>query len=115
MAAMNDSEVKCDLCPRFFSLKRGKTRHQNICRQKNHQSNGETTATDNVTNNAPPILVPPSAIEPDRPPDTHQTINPPVYKWNNIPSYLFEKNVRAYEKIVFRRKNVFLLPTGKGK
>ena len=111
---MNDIEVKCDLCPRVFSSKRGKTRHQNICRQKNHQSNGETAATDNITNNSPTILIPPSAVEPDSPPDAHQTINPPAYKWNNIPPYLFEENVRAaYEKIVFWRKNVFLLPTGK--
>ena len=104
---MNDSEVKFDFCPRVFSSKRGKTRHQNTCRQKNHQSNGETAATaDDVTNNTPPILIPPREVEPDPPPDAHQTINPPAYKWNDILSYMFEENVRtANEKIVFWRRS----------
>ena len=37
-----------------------------------------------------------------------------IYKWGNYDSHTFQKNVDfVYEKIVFWRKNLFLLPTGK--
>ena len=124
MTTGNQNGFECSFCRNTYTTKGGKTRHQNKCAQ-NPENRTEPTevvtlSTENqtdVTNIDPPNpLIPPNIIEPDPPPDHHlvEPAPPPSYIWNGIPSNVFEVLIHAaYEKVVYWRKNVFLLPTGK--
>jgi len=94
-----ENETKCTLCQRTFRTNRGLLQHLNTCRRRylevnalqvNDAANLIEQDDDNV-------------IEPVR----------EKYYWKEIPASIFESDVNyAYEKIVYWRKNLFMVPTG---
>ena len=84
-----NNEHQCNSCNRRFKTLRGLNQHLRYC-------------SNNYSNN--------SSIPPDPPP-----INEEIsYKWGEYENAIFETNINdVYERIVYWRKNLFMLPTGK--
>ena len=53
--------------------------------------------------------------QPDPPGKEDKDNIPPLcYTWGSIPNYTFEKQINeTYEKIIYWRRNLFMVPTGK--
>ena len=104
--ANGDSHV-CAECDRRFRTNRGLNQHLRLCYLKNKitdvqtpyerkedKANDQTSGDSNI--------------------GIHDILTPSLqYKWGNYQDYLFERNLSlAYEKIVYWKKNLFLLPSG---
>ena len=115
----NQNEFKCEHCDRVLKSKGGKTLHQNKCFHKNSQDlqtsvEAVVLSSNTTTDNSSDVKnhdIPP---DPPDPPVQEKEANPmPTYKWGEYDNFSFEKSLNfIYEKIVFWRKNLFLLPTG---
>ena len=100
VTATCQNEHECTLCKKHFRTIRGLNQH---LRKNQHQQTGSKPADD--------VQKPP-----DPPPITcsENDFEQPLYKWGNYGDKVFEKNLSdAYEQIVYWRKNLFMLPTGK--
>ena len=107
LSVKNYSElVECNICERKFKNQTGLKLHLKVCEKKNQ----DTKHNDDQTLLKTPIN---SEMQlPPKPPDPSLCKN--HYRWGNYDSDLFENNLNiVYEKIVYWRKNLFLLPSGK--
>ena len=113
------NNLNCDYCDRILGSKGGKTTHMKKCQKRissqklgNTTTLNETVLSSNVTTNRNKINLLPPAPDPPPPPDPPETAID--FEWGE---HNGEKIIRsitlAYEKIVFWRKNLFLLPTSK--
>ena len=74
----------------------------------------EPATSESTQNSVSNIADSESSPKPPKPPDEFSEDRPIKYKWGEYNSYEFELVIHhAYEKMVFWRKNLFLLPTGK--
>ena len=90
-----NGNVKRSCCEKLFRMERGLRQH---CQITNYQTNLNTQPTDSKP--------------PDKPENIKETS---TYKWGEYTNKQFEGNASSiYEKIVCWKKNIFLLPTGKG-
>ena len=100
----NGDDHICRHCERTFRSDRGSNRHLRSCKEnigseyepaKERRECTETSA--NTTGNATTSSAPQKS-----------------YTWANYPFHVFEVNVSTvYEQIVYWKKNLFLLPSGK--
>ena len=88
-----DPKNMCRKCVRSFHTLRGLNQHLRTCSK---------------------LLEEPKE-PPDPPGKEDKDSSPPLrYTWGSIPSYTFENHINeAYEKIVYWRRNLFMVPTGK--
>ena len=96
---VDSSSFPCNICNRSFHSKRGLNQHLRYCIDKKV----DTDATSNGKN------------EPrDRNVFIPETIESRVlYRWGEYNDKLFEENLNyVYEKVVYWKTNLFLLPTG---
>ena len=95
----------CRNCDRSFHSSRGLEQHQRSCQSRNNTPmDRESTETieDSQSSTKTSILA-------DKP--STQTLK---YIWGKYKDHEFEKNLsQVYETVVFWRKNLFLLPSGK--
>ena len=95
--ATKDEHV-CTICRRPFRTGRGLNQHLRTCLKSTNEIN------------KPPK---PPPDEPPLPGKDHVDCSP-SYQWGKYECKIFEKNLNfVYESIVYWRKNLFLLPTGK--
>ena len=118
------NEHECTTCKRSFRTVRGLNQHQRCCLKSSSGANKLT--------HPPPINVPVNDTEqhtqssndmkktpdsPLEPPPVIDSVNGTkqlLYKWGIYNNDIFEKHLSvAYERIVYWRKNLFMLPTGK--
>ena len=87
-----DGNVQRSCCKKLFRTERGLRQH---CRITNCRENLKTQPAD------------------PKPPDkSEDIIETSTYKWGEYANKQFEENVSSiYEKIVYWKKNIFLLPT----
>ena len=91
------STFDCNGCKRYFKTKRGLTLHQISCKENPRNREQSVTSTIDVSHDDQNIVVA----------DT-------VFKWGDIDGKTFTERVELiYEKVVYWKKNLFLLPTGK--
>ena len=90
-----DGNVKCSCCKNLFRTERGLRQHYRIT---NCRGNLNTQRAD------------------PKPPDkSEDIIETSTYKWGKYTNKQSEENVSSiYGKTVYWKKNIFLLPTGKG-
>ena len=90
--------AKFNICKRVFRSNRGLLQHLNTCRRKNNvitERNGFNVETSYI--NASRLTL---------------QEDPGRFHWNNITRRIFQKDLdKAYEKIVYWRKNLFMLPS----
>ena len=99
------NEFTCENCIRTFRTPRGLNQHMRMrtCLKLNNEPKKPPDKSDHVNNTQP------SAKSDDI--TQNFTI---LYKWGELDGNVFEKHLHSiYEQIVYWRKNVFLLPTGK--
>ena len=101
----NGDDHICRHCERTFRSNRGLNQHlrsrkQNIgsecepAKERHECIETSTNATGSTTTSSAPQK---------------------SYTWGNYPSYIFETNVSTvYEQVIYQKKNLFLLPSGKG-
>jgi len=88
----NDELFKCNICDRGFRSKRGLNQHQRVCKDSSMEENLITVSTSE--NESPQIEI--------------------GFKWGEFDGKEINKNFDfVYEKVVFWRKNLFMLPTGR--
>ena len=93
---------QCTICDRRFRTNRGLSQHLRSCQSKNINS----TVSDTVTATDVNTLLDNQSL---RNIETQEV----RYKWGRYDSYQFEKNLSlVYEKIVYWKKNLFMLPSG---
>ena len=95
---------KCVLCPRTFSTKGGRTNHEKSCRKKQNESSYKTRAEkDSVALSSTTETA-----------ETDVTAFPSTqFVWGTKSSVEFNTILEfAYERIVFWRRNLFLVPSG---
>ena len=98
--SQSNSNVLCNICGRGFTTNRGLLLHLNACRRKQGQQNQQLEDNDDQEN---------THWLQDMP---RKPVNEPFY-WNEKPGTTFINELNnAYEKIVYWRKNLFLLPIG---
>ena len=135
---INDDTAKkrnfpCENCGRTFSTKGGRTNHQRKCKNDQNSGgkrseekeenegknetvavvpNGKTDVTEQQ--NTPSLPSPSVSLDQISPTPTPKTIDEqPNFKWGtNDGKTVIDSINTVYEKIVFWRKNHFLLPTG---
>ena len=89
-----DGNVKCSCCEKLFRTERGLRQH---CRITNCQTNLNKEPTEPQPPDKPEIIIEVS-----------------TYKWGEYTNKQFEESISSiYEKTVYWKKNIFLLPTGK--
>ena len=86
-------ENVCKKCLRFFHTLRDLNQHLRTCSK----------------------LIEEPKEPPDPPRKEGKDSSPPLrYTWGSIPNYTFEKQINeTYEKNVYWRRNLFMVPTGK--
>ena len=90
-----DENAKCSYCQKLFCTERGLLQH---CQITNCQGNLHMEPAD-----PKPLNKPENSIETS------------TYKWGEYTNNQFEENVSSIcKKIVYWKKNIFLLPIGKG-
>ena len=90
-----DGNAKCSCCQKLFCTERGLLQH---CQITNCQGNLHMEPAD-----PKPLNKPENSIETS------------TYKWGEYTNNQFEENVSSIcKKIVYWKKNIFLLPIGKG-
>ena len=107
--AARENHHQCGSCLRWFRTVRGLNQHQRSCLKL-------SIVTQISTEDLPISSLISSTIS-DK---NYNFINDPsgtenlIYKWGLYSNAIFENNlIAAYEKIVYWRKNLFMLPTGK--
>jgi len=124
---LKNNSFPCGICDRTLKSKSARTSHwKNYCKfkdpegaeQRRREDPTLPTPTDKLTLTAPTTkattnyenLVPDETKK--RPPEIPETS--PVFSWGEYNGKAFERSLNeVYEKIVFWRKNIFMLPTGK--
>ena len=96
-------KVKALICDRRFRTNRGLSQHLGSCQSKNINS----TVSDTVTTTDENTLLDNQSFGNIKTPEERD-------KWGRYDSYQFEENLSlVYEKIVYWKKNLFLLPSGR--
>ena len=94
---------QCTICDRCFCTNRGLSQHLRSYQSKNINS----TVSDTVTATDENTLLDNQSLGNIETPEVR-------YKWRRYDNYQFEENLSlAYEKIVYWKKNLFLLPSGR--
>ena len=96
----------CSSCKRSFRTEKGLKQHQRHCKIIQHSIHNQTLPSEE------------NEISTNQSLNQHENEIQPEYfakyRWGNVDEKTFEKNLHfVYEKIVYWRKNLFLLPTGK--
>ena len=98
------SHVCCN-CDRSFHSSRGLKQHQRSCQSRNNTPT-DRESTETIEDSQFSTKTSKSADEPST-----QSVK---YIWGKYKDHEFEKNLpQVYETVVFWRKNLFLLPSGK--
>ena len=89
---------ECNGCKKYFKTKRRLTLHQRSCKENPRKREQSVTSTIDVS-----------------PDDENIVETDAVFKWGDIDGKSFTEKVELmiYEKVVYRKKNLFLLTTGK--
>ena len=88
---------ECNGCKKYFKTKRRLTLHQRSCKENPRKREQSVTSTIDVS-----------------PDDENIVETDAVFKWGDIDGKSFTEKVELiYEKVVYWKKNLFLLPTGK--
>ena len=110
---INDDLTKCTLCDRTFRSNSGLNQH---LRSNQQLRSCQPKSKGKVSNAIPASLIP----EEDAPlseiidMESNVSTDRIDYKLGNFPDNIFEKNVSiVYEEVVYWKKNMFLLPSGR--
>ena len=112
-ANINDDLTKCTLCDRTFRSNRGLNQH---LRSNQHLRACQSKSKGNVSNAIPASLTPEEDASLSEIIDMESNVltDRIHYKWGNFPDNILEKNVSiVYEKVVYWKKNMFLLSSGR--
>ena len=112
-ANINDDLTKCTICDRTFRSNRGLNQH---LRSNQHLRTCQSKSKENVSNVIPATLTAEEDASLSEIIDIESNVSTDRlhYKWGNFPDNIFEKNVSiVYEKVVYWKKNMFLLPSGR--
>ena len=91
------STFDCNSCKRYFKKKRGVTLHQKSCKKNPINKDQSVTSIIDVLLNDQDVMV-----------------TTTVFEWGDIDGKTFAEIVELiYEKVVYLKKNLFLLPTRK--
>ena len=97
LEASQISSFDCNGCKRYFTTKRGLTLHQRSRKENPRNREQSMTSTIDVSHD-----------------DQNIVVTDTVFKWGDIDRKSFTERVEMiYEKVVYWKKNLFLLPTGK--
>ena len=97
----NVDDLTCKLCKRTFRTVRGLNQHLRTCSSRN--------ATETILAVDKKLLI--ENVSDNQVSEQTMCF---LYKWGEYDNITFERNVNfVYEKVVYWRKNLFLLPTGK--
>ena len=90
----NENEFRCMLCDRNFRTNRGLIQHLKTCRRKQADNVLQHSSANDVLNEA----------------QVRER-----YYWKEVPANIFERDIQqVYYKIVYWRKNRFMVPSGGG-
>ena len=90
----NENEFRCILCDRNFRTNRGLIQHLKTCRRKQADNVLQHSSANDVLNEA----------------QVRER-----YYWKEVPANIFERDIQqVYYKIVYWRKNIFMVPSGGG-
>ena len=90
----NENEFRCMLCDRNFRTNRGLIQHLKTCRRKQADNVLQHSSANDVLNEA----------------QVRER-----YYWKEVPANIFERDIQqVYYKIVYWRKNIFMVPSGGG-
>ena len=91
------STFDCNGCKKYFKTKRALMLHQRSCKENPRNREQSVTSTIDVSLD-----------------DQNIVVTDTVFKWEDIDGKTFTERVEPiYEKFVYWKKNLFLLPTGK--
>ena len=103
---------QCLTCKRSFRTEKGLKQHSRHCKFKQQKQLIQPTPTAAITATPDKVPTPNKNIDPHA--KEFQPENIAKYRWGRVDDKTFEKDLHfIYEKIVYWRKNLFLLPTGK--
>ena len=95
-AIVDSNTFQCNLCQRPFKTYRGLLQHLKFCSKKK-QNEFDNVSSELIVSLNEPVV-------------NNHTAN---FKWNDVDGLMFENLLNdIYGKIVYWRKNLFLLPTG---
>ena len=90
---------ECHICRRSFSTNRGLLQHFNTCCRRNTANLSTSSNNESGENNDNVVQEPEQQHE--------------GFYWNTVPGCVNQKNLeKAYNQIVYLRKNIFMVPTG---
>ena len=90
----NENEFRCILCDRNFHTNRGLIQHSKTWRRKQADNVLQHSSANDVLNEA----------------QVRER-----YYWKEVPANIFERDIQqVYYKIVYWRKNIFMVPSGGG-
>ena len=89
----NENEFRCVLCSRKFRTNRGFIQHLNTCRRKHADNVLQHSSEYDVLNEEAQLR--------ER------------FYWKEVPGSIFRRDIQqVYDKIVYWRKNIFMVPRG---
>ena len=108
----NERDFGCNICNKTFKTYRGLNQHIRSCLTKTH-NNVAICTSQPTSNNIYQDPVREVNNDPVREVNNDQMREVNTFKWGNEGSVNITKYIcDAYEKIVFWRKNILMLPTG---
>ena len=89
----NENEFRCMLCDRNFRTNRGLIQHLKTCRRKQADNVLQHSSANDVLNEEDQVRG--------------------KFYWKEVPRSIFERHIQqVYDKIVYWRKNIFMVPSG---